>query len=365
MHRYHIAPYRSRINKEAVSRKATGRASARFKNWMFLYDGAKGAIEMSRKRLSLLTSGFWLLIKSFWRSDRFAARVGRIFLMTAVGVSLFLVVLIMAFEDRFIYFPAKYPEGFWDARSTPAREGEIIPRVEDCQFETSDGIKLHAWYCSPQKKTGGEMGPVPASMVLLWFHGNAGNLSHRYDMIRMLMQIPAEVFIIDYRGYGKSEGSPSEEGLYKDAEAAWRYLTVERGISRDRIIIFGKSLGGAVAVELASRVDPAGLIVQSSFTSALDMASRVMPFFPRSLIRTRLSSIDKIGLVRCPKLFIHSRTDDVIPFELGLRLFEAAPEPKQFYEVKGALHNDTYIAGGRAYLEALRQFIESCSMAGK
>jgi fermentation-respiration switch protein FrsA (DUF1100 family) len=184
-------------------------------------------------------------------------------------------------------------------------------------------------------------------------------------MIRMLMRLPAEVFIVDYRGYGKSEGQPSEEGLYLDGEAAWKYLTLERGVSPDRIIIFGKSLGGAVAVDLASKVKAAGLIVQSSFTSASDLAAIVMPFIPRSFIRTRMRSIEKVASVSCPKLFIHSRTDEVIPFELGQRLFEAAPEPKQFYEVKGALHNDTYIAGGGAYLEALRGFIRSCSNAEK
>jgi fermentation-respiration switch protein FrsA (DUF1100 family) len=318
---------------------------------------------MLHKRSWILNSGFWLLIKSFWKSDRFAVRVGRIFLLSSLGALLFLVVIVMAFEDKFIYFPAKYPEGFWDAAKVPAREGEIVPRIEDCQFVTEDGLKLHGWYCAPQRKTSGVLQPVPSRMVLLWFHGNAGNLSHRYDMIRMLMQLPAEVFIIDYRGYGKSEGHPSEGGLYLDGEAAWKYLTAGRGVSPDRIIIFGKSLGGAVAVDLASKVDAAGLIVQSSFTSASDMAAIVMPFMPRSFIRTRMSSAEKIGLVRCPKLFIHSRADEVVPFDLGRRLFEAAPEPKQFYEVKGARHNDTYIAGGRPYLDALRGFIESCSKA--
>jgi pimeloyl-ACP methyl ester carboxylesterase len=305
------------------------------------------------------------LLKSLWSSNNFAVRVGRILLMATAGALLFLAVLIMAFEDRFIYFPAKYPEGYWNVAKTAAREGEIIPRIEDCRFETTDGLMLHGWYCTPQKLTGGKMQPVPARMVLLWFHGNAGNLSHRYDMVRMLMQLPVEVFIIDYRGYGKSEGQPSEEGLYMDGAAAWEYLTVERGVPADRIIIFGKSLGGVVAVDIASKVSPAGIIVQSSFTSASDMAALVMPFLPGSLLRTKMRSIDKIGAVRCPKLFIHSRTDDVVPFELGRRLFEAAPEPKQFYEVKGAHHNDTYIAGGRAYLGALREFIEACATSAR
>ncbi|HWP43845.1 MAG TPA: alpha/beta hydrolase [Blastocatellia bacterium] len=312
-----------------------------------------------------MTSGPWLLIKSFWSSDRFMVRVGRIFLLSTAGAFLSLLVIVMAFEDRFIYFPAKYPEGFWNAANLPARKGEVVPRIEDCWFMTRDGLKLHGWYCAPQRKIGGEMQPVPAPMLLLWFHGNAGNLSHRYEMIRMLIRLPVQILIIDYRGYGRSEGRPSEEGLYLDGEAAWKYLTSDRGLSPDRIIIFGKSLGGVVAIDLASKVRPAGLIIQSSFTCAADMAARLMPFLPRSLIRTKMSSIEKIGLVRCRKLFIHSRTDDVVPFDLGYRLFEAAPEPKQFYEVKGALHNDTHIAGGKAYMDALSDFIESCSASGR
>ena len=156
-----------------------------------------------------------------------------------------LVILVMAFEDKLIFFPAKYPEGFWSVDNIPAGEGEVIPRIEDCHFKAADSTSLHGWYATPQKKRGGELVPVPSEMVLLWFHGNAGNLSHRFDMISGLMELPVQVFIIDYRGYGKSEGSPSERGIYLDAQAAWDYLTVERRIPANRIIIFGKSLGSA------------------------------------------------------------------------------------------------------------------------
>src|SRR5215216_3437270 len=120
------------------------------------------------------------------------------------------ILLIMAIEDNLIYFPVKFPEGFWAVESISAGEGEFAPKVEDCTITASDGVRLHGWFCAPHRKTGGKLAAVPADMVLLWFHGNAGNLSHRYDMIRMLMKIPVNVFIIDYRGYGKSEGSPSE-----------------------------------------------------------------------------------------------------------------------------------------------------------
>lgn len=272
-----------------------------------------------------------------------------------------LIALLMAFEDKLIYFPSKYPDGFWDVGSLPAREGETFPIIEDCYFETSDGIRLHGWYCSPYRRVEGESVPVPAEMVLLWFHGNAGNISYRYDMIREMVQLPVQVFILDYRGYGKSDGKPTEQGLYLDARAAWEYLTVERQVPPRQVIIFGKSLGGAPAVDLASQVEPAGLIVQSGFTSAADMAAAVMPFLPHVFLRTKMDSIGKIQRVRCPKLFIHSRSDEVVPFELGYRLYEAAPVPKQFYEVKGAHHNSTYLVGGKPYFDSIRSFIESCS----
>jgi len=296
------------------------------------------------------------LVKTFWTSSGLHWRLARIMTLLCVLTP----ALIMAFEDKLIYFPTAYPDGFWTGHPACTREGEFSPRIEDCNFRTSDGVQLHGWYCTPVRCEGGKVVPVAAEKVLLWFHGNAGNLTYRYDMIRALMELPVQVFIIDYRGYGKSEGKPTEQGLYLDARAAWDYLTNERGIPASRIIIFGKSLGGAPAIELASQVEPGGLIVQSSFTSAADVAAAVLPLFPRFLLHTKMDSIGKIDRIRCPKLFIHSRADEVIPFELGRRLFEAAPEPKQFYEVKGAPHNSTYIVGGKPYLEALRSFVQSC-----
>lgn len=272
-----------------------------------------------------------------------------------------LVALFMAFEDKLIYFPSKYPDGFWDVSSLPTREGDVFPKIEDCYFETPDGLQLHGWYCTPCRKSAQSTQVLSSEMTLLWFHGNAGNLSYRYDMIRAFMALPVQVFIIDYRGYGKSEGKPGEQGLYLDARAAWDYLIRERKTLPRNIVIFGKSLGGAPAIDLASRVEPAGLIIQSSFTSAADVASYVLPFFPRMLLHTKMDSVRKIQRVGCPKLFIHSRSDEIIPFELGYRLYESSPGPKTFYEVKGASHNSTYLVGGKPYLDAIRQFIESCS----
>lgn len=291
-----------------------------------------------------------------WGSDGLLWRIARIMLIVCIAV----LILLMAFEDRLIYFPTKYPDGVWTIRENCAREGEIIPRVEDCLFTASDGVKLHGWYCTPLRCEGGSGAPVNAEMVLLWFHGNAGNISYRYEMVRAMMELPVQVFIIDYRGYGKSEGKPTERGLYLDARAAWDYLVNERGVAPNRIIIFGKSLGGAPAIDLSTQVEPAGLIVQSSFTSAGDMAATVLPFLPRVFLHTKMDSLSKIHEVRCPKLFIHSQADEVVPYKLGRRLYETAPEPKEFYEVKGAPHNSTYIVGGKPYFEALRRFVRSC-----
>ena len=244
----------------------------------------------------------------------------------------------MAFEDKFIYFPSKYPDGFWEVNNLPAREGEVIPKVEDCFFQTNDAVRLHGWYCTPHRKAEGSLVPVESQMVLLWFHGNAGNITYRYEMIRRMMQLPAEVFIIDYRGYGKSGGNPTEQGLYLDARAAWDFLTNERGVPPQQIVIFGKSLGGVPAIELASQVAPAGLIVQSSFSSARDMAASVLPLLPRFLLHTKMDSVSKLDKVRCQKLFIHSRADEVVPFELGRRLYEAAGEPPGPHAVGRAIH---------------------------
>lgn len=264
-------------------------------------------------------------------------------------------------ERHLIFLPERYPAGLYqEARRLVPGEGGFAPAIEDCSFRTRDGLTLHGWWCAPRTRTEGIVTEVATERVLLWFHGNAGNLSYRIDMIARLMALPVNVFIIDYRGYGKSEGRPSEEGLYRDARAAWAYLTAERGVAPDRIVVFGKSLGGVPACDLCLEVEPAGLIVQSSFTSVPDMAREVFPIVPRFLVRTRMASIEKVPRITCPKLFVHSPSDEVVPYRLGRALFEAAAEPKEFFEVPGAGHNETYLAGGRAYLEALRGFLERC-----
>ncbi|MFV2072764.1 MAG: alpha/beta hydrolase [Thermoanaerobaculales bacterium] len=278
------------------------------------------------------------------------------FAVSALVLCATIAVMLPFLESSMIYYPTVWPDGFWDVEAVARGSGSVI---EDCYFSAEDGPRLNAWWCrlSPAEDRGDE------SMVLLFFHGNAGNLSHRAELVLRLAALPAEVLIVDYRGYGRSEGRPSEAGLYRDARAAWRYLVEERGLSEDRIVIFGKSLGGAVAVDLATRVKAAGLIVESSFTSVPDMAGRHFPFVPRFLIRTRMDSLTKIGTIDSPKLFIHSRSDEIVPYALGRRLFEAAPEPKRFYEVVGAGHNEISLVGGEAYFAVLGEFFAECNPA--
>ncbi len=262
--------------------------------------------------------------------------------------------LVIFLENRLIYYPTPYPEGFWDTAELSRKSGCL---VEDRFFSSEDGVDLHGWWCRPAEE---KQNLPTADLVLLWLHGNAGNLSHRGEAMLALAGLPATVFIVDYRGYGRSAGKPSEEGLYRDAWAAWRYLTQEKGIAPERIVIFGISLGGAVAVDLATQVKPAGLIVQSSFTSIRDMAAHHFPIVPGFLISTRLDSLAKIAEVDCRKLFIHSPADEIVPYDLGRILFEAAPEPKKFHEVPGAGHNETFIIGG-SYFVALAEFLKSCT----
>jgi fermentation-respiration switch protein FrsA (DUF1100 family) len=266
-----------------------------------------------------------------------------------------IVVTMSIFERSLIFFPTRFPDGEWDAQVVSRGSGCTI---EDCFFSAADEVRLHGWLCRREEISEG----IGTGATVLWFHGNAGNLSDRADLLLQLAaRLPAEVMIIDYRGYGRCGGRPSEAGLYRDARAAWRYLVEERGVAPGAIVIFGKSLGGAVAVDLATEVDAAGLIVESSFTSVPAMATHHYPFVPPFLVRTRMDSLSKISSIHCPKLFVHSRADEVVPFTLGCELYEAAPEPKTFFEIEGAAHNETAVVGGTAYFEALSKFIATCT----
>lgn len=277
-------------------------------------------------------------------------------LVTAAVLWGTILVTMVLFERSLIFFPDRYPIGSWDAGAVARGAGVTI---EDRTFAASDGVTLHAWWCRP------EMAAGPTSdMVVLWFHGNAGNLAQRADGMIALARLPAQVLIVDYRGYGRSAGRPSEEGLYLDGRAAWRHLTEDAGVDPGRIVLLGVSLGGAVAVDLATEVEPAGLVLQSAFTSVPDMAAHHYPFIPSWLVRTRMDSLAKIGRVRCPILIIHSSDDEVVPFEHGRRLHEAAGPGALFVAVEGAGHNETRAVGGPVVDDALRRFLVDCRGRG-
>ena len=254
----------------------------------------------------------------------------------------------MLLERSFIYFPSRDPMSYRAGAAAAAAAGVS---VEDCEITTADGVRLHAWWCRPS---------TPSRAVMLMFHGNAGNLADRADMMVDFARLSAEVLMVDYRGYGRSEGRPSERGLRADASAAWSYLTEVREVPPQRVVLYGESLGGAVAVDLASRSEPSGLVVQSSFTSIPDIAGVHMPLIPRILIRTQMDSAAAIVRVRCPVLVIHSPDDEIVPYGMGRRLFELAPGPKRWLEVPGAGHNETWSMGGRGLLAALQEFLVSC-----
>jgi hypothetical protein len=234
---------------------------------------------------------------------------------------------------------------------------------EEAEFEAADGTRLHGWFIpeapfKPGPKAKPARGPLAAEkLVVLLCHGNAGTVSDRVLKADILHRLGLSVLLFDYRGYGRSAGSPSEKGTYQDAEAAWRWL-VAKGFAPERIVLYGESLGNAVAVETALRHPPRALILESAFTSIADMGKVVYPWLPVRLIaRTRYDNLAKIGSVRAPVLVLHSREDRVVPFRMGEALFAAAPEPKEFFEMTGS-HDEGFLDAGEAYPARLRAFLE-------
>jgi len=254
--------------------------------------------------------------------------------MLYMGLGVFFYIV----QAKLIYFPAPTIGYTPDSIGLPYR---------DVFFETSDGVMISAWYVSAVDSRG----------VILFCHGNAGNISHRLESIEIFNALGFSVFIFDYRGYGLSQGNPDEQGTYLDAEAAWDYLTMHEGIDPGKIVIFGRSLGGVVATRLAARTSPAGLIAESTFTSVPDMAAAFYPMFPvRLLCRYMYNALEAIREVQVPVLVIHSPDDEIVPYEHGLRLFEAASEPKTFLRIKGG-HNDGFLVSGTLYRNGLERFL--------
>jgi len=251
-------------------------------------------------------------------------------------------VFLVSCERRIIYHPHKYPEGNWNSSSSSVSR-------EDVHFTASDGVRLHGWYIPS----------AGAKATLLWFHGNAGNITHRLGNIEMLKPLNLNIFIFDYRGYGKSEGEPDEKGIYSDSQAAYDWLVKVKNILPGEIILFGRSLGGICAVEVASGNSAAGLILESVFPSAGKMAEKIFPVLPLGgAIKSRFDAISKVPDLKLPKLFIHGTQDEIVPYKLGRELFSVAADPKEFYDIQGAGHNDTFLIGGAGYFNALGQFIK-------
>lgn len=258
-----------------------------------------------------------------------------------------LALLVFVAQPRLIY----YPETGRDIITTPDQAGLAY---EPVKLSTVDGETLHGWFVPALAKgvQGVERGTV------LFFHGNAGNISHRMEYLLMFHRLGYDTFIFDYRGYGQSSGSPSESGTNLDAEAAWRYLTETKGIPPARIVLFGESLGGAVAAWLAARQKPAVLVLASVFTSVPDMAAKIYPFLPvRLLSRFDYNTLGYLRSITCPVFVAHSPQDEIVPLEHGRMLYQAAPEPKQFLELQGG-HNDGFIFMRETWVKALGGFID-------
>ena len=262
----------------------------------------------------------------------FAWRAARILVI----VYLLLLMAMMAFENSLIFLPGNYPEDNWSPSGIPA---------EEAHFTAADGVKLHGWY-------------VPHSnpqAVVLFCHGNGGNITHRADALRMLHdRAGVTVLIFDYRGYGKSEGTPNEAGVLADARAARAWLARKAGVAESRIVLMGESLGGAVAVDLATDGARA-LVLENTFSSLPDVGTYHYPWAPvRLLMRTRFDSVRKIAAYHGPLFQSHGDRDTVVPLDLARRLFDAANEPKHFLVIPGRDHN-----GGRspAYYDKLREFL--------
>lgn len=242
-------------------------------------------------------------------------------------------------QPTFLYCPVR------EVLDTP---DELGMDFEDVVFKTDDGLRLNGWYIPAEN----------SQFTVIFCHGNGGNIMHRLDSINIFYNLGLSCFVFDYRGYGSSEGKPGEEGTYLDVEAAYEWLTKEKKISPNDIIIFGRSLGGSIATQLASKVQARALIIESTFTSYVDIGRKFYPYMPvRLFARFSYRTIDYIKEVHCPVMIIHSRSDDVVPFEFGLELYEAANEPKEFVEIFGS-HNDGFLVSSEIYKKAWTKWLE-------
>jgi len=276
------------------------------------------------------------------RTGKALLRMARDLVVIGVGVYLVLCVVLYFIQSRLVYYPDH------DVSPTPK---VLQLAFEDLLLTASDGVRIHAWYVPAEG----------AELTVLFCHGNAGNISGRLHTIHLLHELGANVLIFDYRGYGRSEGKPSEAGTYLDAEAAWTHLVTRRLAAPERIVIHGRSLGGAIAAHLARQHTPGGLILESTFSSLPDMGQKLYPMFPvRWLCKFDYATAEYVRSAGCPVLVIHSGDDDIVPFDQGRKVFAAAAEPKRFVRIHGS-HNTGLLESEDVYHAALEQFLATAT----
>ncbi len=287
--------------------------------------------------LNTKSTGQWIIdIKQVYTGIQTMKKMLNILLIVGGGY-IAIVLLLYLMQSNMIFIPDRH------LVENPSAFGM---QWEDAWMETSDGKEIHGWYIPAEN----------SEQIVLLSHGNAGNISHRLTFIEMLHKNEISAFIYDYRGYGKSEGSPSEQGLYRDIRAAWEYLVGEKAYRESDIYLLGRSLGGPVSSHLAQEVNPGGLILESTFTSARDVASDIYPFVPSSLVRFKFATIEHLENIDVPVLIMHSRGDHIINYRHGERLFDGASEPREFIELQGG-HNDNFMVSEEIYTRALLRFL--------
>jgi len=261
-----------------------------------------------------------------------------------LSLIIFFIVLSVVFYTRIENFYVFFPQT--NLEITPV---DLHLNYRDVYFNSPDREKLHGWFFPTDVR----------QPVIMISHGNACNISHMLDYANILIDKNLQVFLFDYRGYGKSTGAPSEKGIYMDAQAAYDYLVNEERIAADNIILFGQSLGAAAAIDVAIKNHIRSIIIEGAFTSTRDMSKTMFPISIVSfLLPSNYNNLKKISQITVPKLIIHGEDDEIVPFSMGKRLFEASMEPKYFCAIKGAGHNDPFIVGGKKYFEDFAYFVD-------
>jgi fermentation-respiration switch protein FrsA (DUF1100 family) len=267
----------------------------------------------------------------------------------AVGAAAVVAVSMPSLSERLVASMVFHP-----TQGVDLHPDDLRIDAREVWLDTEDGVRIHAFFLP---------GAPDRDRAILFLHGNAGNASHRLPYAAEMARLGSDVLLLDYRGYGRSQGTPSEAGVYSDARAGFAYLTAERGLPSRRVVLFGESLGGAVAIDLAAKRELGGVIVSSTFTSLADMGWSMAGPFGRWLAGDGFDSLSKVATLRAPLLAFHGDRDELVSIDLGRRLFEGAPEPKEFHPIRGAGHNDTIAVAGRHYFAAIARFLDAVAPA--